>query len=116
VFQVKIKIDAVDLRAKPFARDRRHWTDASDYSRCQDFGRTVRAAGVGAIRYESVRDLKHDGCCTVLSPAAFAPPIPLEQQTWMLSVARDRVIWQRTHVLDVEEYEFAASQWSPSAH
>jgi hypothetical protein len=52
----------------------------------------------------------------VLSPAAFASANPLEQQTWMLSVARDRVIWQRTHVLDVEEYEFAASQWSPSAH
>ena len=116
VFQVKIAIDAVDLRVKPFARDRRHWTDASDYSRCQDFGRTARAAGVGAIRYESVRDPKHDACCAVLSPAAFAPPIPLEQQTWMLSVARDRVIWQRTHVLDVEEHEFAASQWSPSAH
>jgi hypothetical protein len=116
VFQVKIAIDAVDLRVKPFARDRRNWTDASDYSRCQNFGRTARAAGVGAIRYESVRDPKHDACCAVLSPAAFAPPIPLEQQTWMLSVARDRVIWQRTHVLDVEEYEFAASQWSPSAH
>mgnify|MGYP003694379259 CR=1 FL=1 len=108
VFQVKIKIDAVDLRAKPFARDRRHWTDASDYSRCQDFGRTARAAGVGAIRYESVRDPKHDACCAVLSPAAFASANPLEQQTWMLSVARDRVIWQRTHVLDVEEHEFAA--------
>jgi hypothetical protein len=116
VFQVKIKIDAVDLRAKPFARDRRHWTDASDYSRCQGFGRTARAAGVGAIRYESVRDPKHDACCAVLTPAAFASANPLEQQTWMLSVARDRVIWQRTHVLDVEEHEFAASQWSPSAH
>ena len=116
VFRVKIKIDAVDLRAKPFARDRRHWTDASDYSRCQDFGRTARAAGLGAIRYESVRDPKHDACCAVLSPAALASANPLEQQTWMLSVARDRVIWQRTHVLDVEEHEFAASQWSPSAH
>jgi hypothetical protein len=116
VFQVKIKIDAVDLRAKPFARDRRHWTDTSDYSRCQDFGRIARAAAVGAIRYESVRDPKHDACCAVLSPAAFASANPLEQQTWMLSVARDRVIWQRTHVLDAEEHEFAASQWSPSAH
>jgi len=116
VFQVKLKIDAVDLRANPFARDRRHWTDASDYSRCQDFGRTARAAGIGAIRYESVRDPKHDACCAVLSPSAFAPPIPVEQQTWMLSVARERVIWQRTHVLDIEEHEFAAAQWSPSAH
>jgi hypothetical protein len=33
----------------------------------------------------------------------------------MLSVARDRVIWQRTHSLRAEEHEFAAAQWSPSA-
>ncbi len=32
---------------------------AGDYSRCQRFGRTAREAGVGAIRYESVRDPKH---------------------------------------------------------
>ena len=98
------------------SRDRRHWTDADDYSRCQRFGRTARAAGVGAIRYESVRDPKHAACCAVLSPAAFAPPVPLEQQTWMLSVARDRVVWQRTHVLEAEEHEFAAAPWSRSAH
>ena len=65
---------------------------------------------------ESVRDPHHGGCCAVLAWDAFARPSPVEQQTWMLSVARDRVIWQRTHVLDVEEHEFAAAQWSPSAH
>ena len=116
VFQVTIEIDAIDLRTKPFLRDRKHWTDADDYARCQRFGRTARAAGIGAIRYESVRDPQHAACCAVLSPAAFASSVPLEQQTWMLSVGRDRVIWQRTHVLQVEQYEFAAAQWSPSAH
>ena len=111
VFQVKLATDAVDLRAKPFARDRQHWTDPADYSRCQAFGRTVREAQVGAIRYESVRDPKHQACCAVLSPTAFAPAVPLEQQTWMLSVSRDRVIWRRTHALDAEEHEFAAARW-----
>ncbi len=115
VFQVRVESEAVDLRALPFARDRRHWTDREDYSRCQRFGRTARAAGIGAIRYESVRDPQHAACCAVLSPAAFTSPSPLEQQTWMLSVARDRVIWRRTHVLDADEFEFAAAQWSPSA-
>jgi hypothetical protein len=52
----------------------------------------------------------------VLAPSAFAPPVPRVQQTWMLSVSRDRVVWQRTHVLHAEEHEFAAAQWSPSAH
>jgi hypothetical protein len=79
----------------------------------QEFGRTAREAKVGAIRYESVRDPKHQACCAVLSAAAFGPSVPLEQQTWMLSVARDRVIWQRTHTLDAEEHEFAAAKWSP---
>jgi len=116
VFQVKIEIDAVDLRAKPFARDRERWTDASDYAQCQGFGRIARAAGIGAIRYASVRDPRHEACCAVLSPAAFVPPIPLEQQTWMLSVGRERVIWQRTHALHAEEHEFDAAQWSLSAH
>ena len=113
VFQVKFDTGAVDLRAKPFARDRPYWTDPADYSRCQAFGRTAREAKVGAIRYESVRDPKHQACCAVLSPAAFTPAVPLEQQTWMLSVARDRVIWRRTHALDAEEHEFAAANWSP---
>jgi len=112
VFQVNLETRAVDLRAKPFARDRARWTDPSDYARCQAFSHTARAAKVGAIRYESVRDPKHDACCTVLSPAAFAPPRPIEQQTWMLSVTRDRVIWQRTHALISEEHEFVTARWS----
>jgi hypothetical protein len=116
VFQVRIEIDTVDLRAEPFARDWQHWTNTQDYSRCQRFGRTARAAGGGAIRYESVRDSKRGTCCAVLSPAAFVPPVPLEQQAWMLSVSRDRVVWQRTHVLHAEEHEFTAKQWSLSAH
>ena len=115
VFQVKIDGNAVDLRAKPFVRDRKAWTDAGDYSGCQAFGRTAREARIGAIRYESVRDPQHAACCALLAPSAFASPNPLEQQTWMLSVARDRVIWQRTHSLRAEEHEFAAAQWSPSA-
>jgi hypothetical protein len=115
VFQVKVETVAVDLRAVPFVRDRRHWTDRDSYARCQRFGRAARAAGVGAIRYESVRDPQRAACCAVLTPAAFVPPVPLEQQTWMLSVARDRVLWQRTHVLEVDTFEFVARPWSSSA-
>ena len=116
VFQVRIETATVDLRTKPFVRERKHWTDSHIHSRCQSFGRTARSAGIGAIRYESVRDPEHVGCCAVLSPAAFVPPVPFEQQTWMLSVTRERVVWQRTHVLHAEEHEFVTTQWSPSAH
>jgi hypothetical protein len=112
VFQVKLETGAVDLLANPFVSDRERWTDPSNYAGCQAFGRTAREAKVGAVRYESVRDPKHDACCAVLSPAAFAPPHPIEQQTWMLSVARDRVIWRRTHALTSEEHEFETAEWT----
>ena len=90
---------AVDLRAAPFdARSRA--VDASGRLRRvpAPCARAAREGGVGAIRYESVRDPQHGGCCAVLDPAAFARPTPLEQQTWMLSVTRERVVWQRTDV------------------
>ena len=113
VFRARLAARAVDLREAPFQRDRAIWTQPNDYGGCQRFGVTAREAGVGAIRYESVRDPQHGGCCAVLTPRAFARPSPLEQQTWMLSVSRDRVVWQRTHTLAREEHEFSASQWSP---
>ena len=106
VFKVRIETETVDLREKPFARDRQRWTEPQDYSMCQSFARTVRKAGVGAIRYESVRDPERGAGCAVLSPHAFVPPVPLAQQSWMLSVSRARVVWQRTHSLHVEEHEF----------
>ena len=107
VFKVRVEAETVDLREKPFVRDRKHWTEPQDYSTCQRFARMARDAGVGAIRYESVRDPKRGVGCALLSPLAFVPPVPLEQQTWMLSVSRIRVVWQRTHALHVEEHEFA---------
>lgn len=111
VFRVKLATDAVDLRAPPFLRDRGTWTASDDYAGCQRFGVVARDAGIGAIRYQSVRDPQAGGCCAVLTPRAFARRSPLEQQTWMLSVARDRVVWQRTHTLRREEHEFAARDW-----
>ncbi|HQR09877.1 MAG TPA: RES family NAD+ phosphorylase [Casimicrobiaceae bacterium] len=115
VFRVRLATTAIDLREPPFVRDRKTWTDPDDYRGCQRLGTTAREAGVGAIRYESVRDPRRGGCCAVLAPRAFARPSPLEQQTWMLSVARDRVVWQRTHVVAAEEHEFPAEIWGRRA-
>ena len=111
VFRVKLATQGVDLPEPPFRRDRETWTHPRDYGGCQRFGVAAREADIGAIRYESVRDPKHEGCCAVLRPHAFARPSPLEQQTWMLSVSRDRVVWQRTHALAPEEHEFSAGIW-----
>ena len=111
VFRVKLATSSVDLRAPPFLRDRKTWTHPDDYTGCQRFGVTAREAGVGAIRYESVRDPQRGGCCAVLDPSGFARSSPIEQQTWMLFVSRERVAWQRTHVAAAEEYEFPAETW-----
>jgi len=111
VFRAQIDTACVDLRQPPFAADRAVWTRPDDYGDCQRFAALVREAAIGAIRYESVRDPEHGGCAAVLTPAAFGRSSPLEQQTWMLSVARDRVIWQRTGVLRRHEIEFEAAVW-----
>ena len=105
------RADAVDLREPPFVRDRSTWTQRDDYSgmpalRCRRARRRHRRhpLPVGARP-------QHGGCCAVLTWNAFARPSPLEQQTWMLSVSRDRVVWQRTHALRVDEHEFIADAW-----
>jgi hypothetical protein len=107
VFRVRLDTVAVDLRVAPFAADRAHWTNPSSYTECQRFAGVAREAAVGAIRYASVRDPQHGGCCAVLAWAAFARPSPSEQQTWMLSVTRERVVWQRSDGTRAIAHEFA---------
>ena len=108
---MRIAGSAVDLRQPPFVRERARWTRPDDYAATQAFGVVAREAGVDAIRYESVRDPARGGCCAVLHWRAFARPSPLEQQTWLLSVSRERVVWQRTGALRVDAHEFPVEQW-----
>lgn len=112
VFRVRLDAPSIDLRRPPFDVGRPAWTHPHDYRACQAMAGVARAAGVRAIRYESVRDPRHAGCCAVLDPDAFAKRSPLDQQTWMLSVFRERVVWQRSHVFAGETFEFTASGWS----
>lgn len=112
LFRVGVVTECVDLRKPPISQDAANWTLRDDYLACQQFARVAREAGVGAIRYTSVRDPLPGVCGAILSPAAFVPRVPLEQQTWMLSVSSDRVVWQRTGVLQDDEFEFKASAWT----
>jgi len=112
VFRARIAADTVDLREPPFARERAAWTHPADYADCQRFGAVAREAGIGAIRYESVRDPQHAGCCAVLTLRAFAKPAPVESQNWTLSVTRERVVWQRTDPVRPEAFEFAAASFA----
>jgi len=111
VFRTRIAASTIDLRKAPWVADRARWTDPDDYAACQALARVARAATVQAIRYESVRDPRHGGCAALLDPAGFAKRDPLEQQTWMLSVTRERVRWSRTHALSGETFDFPADPW-----
>ena len=111
VFQVKIEIDAVDLRATAVrARIGGAGPMPATIRAARRFGRTARAAAVGA---DPLRVGARSAACARAArcwrPRRSLLRVPLEQQTWMLSVGRDRVIWQRTHALRAEEHEFAAA-------
>ncbi|HME38362.1 MAG TPA: RES family NAD+ phosphorylase [Steroidobacteraceae bacterium] len=108
VFRAGIDARLVDLTEPPFKRARSLWTHSHDYGPTQDFARTARQANVDAIRYESVRDPKHGAAVAVLRPACFKPRKPLAQHTWLLTVRRTAVVWQR----EGETFEFDARVWN----
>jgi hypothetical protein len=107
LFQCSVAGKAVDLRATPFARDAALWTSRDDYSHCQKLGAAARAGGITVIRYRSVRDPRGGACAAVLDHAAFTSP-PGEEQSWLLTVTRTRVSWQRDSVLHSQGFEFTA--------
>ena len=114
VFRVKLATDAVDLREPPFVRDRGN-LDAPRRLRGHASASASRAreAGVGAIRYESVRDPQHGGCCAVLRGTRLRGRRRWSSRRGCCRSSRERVVWQRTGALRVDEHEFAADGWTP---
>lgn len=106
VFRARLRGDAIDLRAPPFAGARAEWTDPADYGACQALAREARSAGIAILRYESVRDPRHGGCGAVLAIGAFAASEPVALQTWLLEVQRDRVTWTPASPLESGRFEF----------
>jgi hypothetical protein len=109
LFQAGVKTLAVDLEKPPFSRDARLWRHPDDYSATQALAKTARSAGVGLIRYRSVRDPEGGGCGAVLRPDAFSSPDPTAPtQTWLLTVTKDFAVWQR----DRDAFEFDMRSWT----
>ena len=103
LFQVALKTRAVDLEQPPYSRHSKLWRSRDDYSWTQRFGDIARAAKVGLIRYQSVRDDQTGYCAAVLTPAAFSAHKPLPgMETWFLTVMPTCVAWQRER----ESFEF----------
>ncbi len=107
VFQATAHGPTIDLRVKPFVRDKRAWCSEDDYSACQVLARSARTAGTRIIRYESVRDPEHGGCAAVLDYRALGGNGGVRQrQTWFLTVDRERASWVRAASPRAEAYEF----------
>jgi hypothetical protein len=110
LFQTTVRTLAVDLTRPPFDRDASSWSDPDDYAATQEFGRSARAANVGLIIYRSVRDPANPPglCGAVLRADAFHPATPTSPlETWLLTVTRDFVTWQRGR----DAFEFSMAHW-----
>ena len=109
LFQAGVKALTIDLEKQPFERHAMLWQDPDDYRATQAFAKTARAAGVGLIRYRSVRDSQPGRCGAVLRPDAFSSRNPTAPtQTWLLTVTKEFAIWQR----DRAAFEFDMRRWA----
>jgi len=99
---------AVDLTQAPLSSDMPEWSAPRDYAGCQRLARLARAARIEVIRYRSVRDPAAGMCAAVLNAAALAAEL-LAEQTWRLTVTRQRIQWQRDSALHAESLEFPAA-------
>ncbi|MEN3364228.1 MAG: hypothetical protein V7606_1502 [Burkholderiales bacterium] len=110
-FTTPVRALSIDLQKPPLSRQRKLWTDPFDYSHSRQLARNARAAGIGMIRYESVRDIQPAGCAAVLSHTAFAASSPTVSQAWTLSVSRQRVIWRLDSIFEAQSFEFVTQLW-----
>jgi hypothetical protein len=84
-FSVEVRSDrVVDLAGAPLDRDAALWEHPTDYGPCQDLADAARPAGVGVIRYRSVRDPRRGMNVAALTPGALASRQPEAWQTWHL--------------------------------
>lgn len=81
---------AIDLTRPPLDRDEASWTHPTDYEACQALGEAAREAGLGAIRYRSVRDPKGFNIA-LLTCRTFAGSKPADWQSWRIRLASSGV-------------------------
>jgi hypothetical protein len=76
----------LDLTIPPLSADARLWTDPTQYAPCQALAESARAAGLDAIRYQSVRDPARRANIAILACRVFAADEPDARQTWRLQL------------------------------
>lgn len=75
---------AIDLTVEPFAEHSELWIRPTDYAACLALADAALAAGIGLIRYRSVRDPSNGINLALLSCDCFAMPRPIHMTTWRL--------------------------------
>ncbi|MGB0843941.1 MAG: RES family NAD+ phosphorylase, partial [Alphaproteobacteria bacterium] len=76
---------ALDLTDEVFDADKALFESKADYSYCQKIAATARQAGIEAITFRSVRDVRGGGKNTaLLTPDAFKGTAPTATHTWYL--------------------------------
>ena len=78
---------AIDLTRGKYSVDRTLWMHPTDYSHCQAFADTARAAKIEVIRYASVRDPGRGINLALLTCRVFTRPKPIDQQTWHIRLS-----------------------------
>ena len=108
---------ALDLTEPPLNTQRSTWTAPSDYSDTQLLGERAVEGGIGAIRYESVRDPVRDDAgrsegrnVALLDPGVFDPPHHQAPQTWFLYLGTHEANARRTHAGLGERFDFARTE------
>jgi hypothetical protein len=82
----------LDLTQPPFDDDIDAWTDAADYSRCQEFADAAREADAGIIRTPSARDRPHGINLVIFDAGVFGSVKPQIARTWQLRLERGALI------------------------
>lgn len=95
VFRAQARGTGIDLTRPPWLQTRVRWTAADDYSACHALAELARGAGIGILRYESVRDPQRSACAAVLDCTCFGGTSVIEQQSWFLTVTSSGVAWVR---------------------
>jgi len=78
---------SIDLTKGKYDADKAKWMHVTDYSHCQAFADTARAAEVEVIRYASVRDPGHGMNLALLTCRALANSKPINQRTWRIRLS-----------------------------
>ena len=82
---------AIDLTKGKYRAGIALWMHPNDYTYCQAFAETARAAKVEIIRYASVRDPGGGINLALLTCRVFTKPNPLDQQTWRIRLSETGV-------------------------